>query len=173
MNCKYDFIPASEMVFSLIVMAGVVLLSTAICVDMGEKSIAFFVIGAVCILLGCIQFNSKNCGEISADDIAVSISYKIFGIKVYSRKLEYDLIDYASAEVNAVGTPFRGVGYVMLLSVVLKKGGSIQLKKVLSISSDMPANDPDKYKEYIAQQPLSEICSFINEKIRNGKCWNA
>lgn len=173
MTCKYDRIPIAEYILCLIMVAGVILVSIAICTDLTGKEPFFFVGGVVFILFGVIPCCLENCGEISADDTAVSISYKIFGIKVYSRKLEYDLIDYASAEVNAVGNTFRGVGYVMLLSVVLKKGSSIQLKKCLNISSDMPVKDPDKFKEYIARQPLSEICSFINEKIRNGKSWNA
>lgn len=168
MKCSFNSCPLLDIISSIFTVIALVLFFAFVFEDSG-KLIPVGILGGVVFFVASITLYSTDYnGEISADDTAVSITYRIFSVITFTRKYEYSLIEYTSTDVEVVGG--QGIViYWLTLSVNTKNGKKIKLQKKLDIPRDMPANEPDKYKEHLNNQPLSQISDFINEKLE-GVC---
>lgn len=165
MKCSFNRCPLLDIVSSIFVAIALVLLFSFLLLDDSGKLIPIGIFGSIaCFVASLILYSTDYSGEISADDSAVSITYRIFSVITFTRKYEYSLIEHTATDVEVVSG--RGiVSYWLTLSVCVKNGKKIKLQEKLDIPRDMPANDPDKYKEHLGNQPLSQISNFINEKV--------
>ena len=104
-------------------------------------------------------------GELVADERGVTVVTMLFGKKVKEKFIEYSDIDYTDCGVSTYGTRGRGVFYSMYFVIKKKSGSKITVSNRLNISSSFLANEPDKYKQYIHNQPLMQFSHYIDGKL--------
>lgn len=105
-------------------------------------------------------------GSVTADEKAVVIVSTLFGKTVRKRVIEYSEIDGTECGVETEIRRRRGwVSYTMVLTIKMKDSLEAQFLKVLNIDSSFPASEPDKYKQYLHDQPLMKISHYIDSKL--------
>ncbi len=55
------------------------------------------------------------------------------------------------------------VKHMLVFTVILKTGKELAFCVELDIDKDMPVRQPEKFKEYIAKQPMMELYEYINK----------
>lgn len=55
------------------------------------------------------------------------------------------------------------VKHMLVFTVILKTGKKLAFCTELDIDKDMPVRQPEKFKEYIAKQPMTELYEYINK----------
>lgn len=113
-------------------------------------------------VVACVIISDSH-GLITADDDGVTVVSVFFGKEIIRPKMEYDKIECAECDVKTVGTRYGGVLYKMFFTVKMKDGSEISVFEELNIESGLPASKPDEYKNYINQQPLMQLCRYINK----------
>ena len=161
MKAKFKLTPTAD---NLLVISLFAMLLTVLVLYFLEMFFLFFVVIAVwiAIMFGIYWAFS---GELVADERGVTVVTMLLGKKVKEKFIEYSDIDYTDCGVSTYGTRGWGVFYSMYF-VIKKKGGSkITVFNRLNISSSFLANEPDKYKQYIHNQPLMKISHYIDSKL--------
>ena len=105
-------------------------------------------------------------GSVTADEKAVVIVSTLFGKTVRKRVIEYSEIDSTECGVETeLRRRWGGVRYTMVLTIKMKDGLEALFLKVLNIADGFPASEPDKYKQYLHDQPLMKISHYIDSKL--------
>ncbi len=55
------------------------------------------------------------------------------------------------------------VKHMLVFTVILDTGKKLEFYAKLDIDKDMPVQQPEKFKEYIAEQPMMKLYEYINE----------
>lgn len=55
------------------------------------------------------------------------------------------------------------VKHMLVFTVILKTGKKLVYYAKLDIDKDMPVRQPEKFKEYIAEQPMMKLYEYINK----------
>lgn len=152
---------------------GLVLAADAICVvvflftfsDENLTSITIYGILTLILTVCAVALSSLH-GSVTADEKAVVIVSVLFGKTVRKKVIEYSEIDGTECGVETeMRRRWGGVSYTMVLTIKMKDGLEAEFLKVLNIDSSFPANEPDKYKKYISEQPLMKISHYIDSRL--------
>jgi len=61
-------------------------------------------------------------------------------------------------------THTRGsIKHMLVFTVILDTGKKLEFYAKLDIDKDMPVQQPEKFKEYIAEQPMMKLYEYINK----------
>ena len=104
-------------------------------------------------------------GELVADKNGVTVVTMLFGKKIKEKFIEYSDIDYTDCGISTYGTRGWGIFYSIYFTIKKKSGSKFTVSNRLNISSSFPANEPDKYKQYIHNQPLMKISHYIDSRL--------
>ncbi|MDE5742353.1 MAG: hypothetical protein K2H90_07890 [Oscillospiraceae bacterium] len=104
-------------------------------------------------------------GELIADEKGVTAVTMLFGKKIKEKFIEYSDINYTDCGVSTYRRGGCGIFYSMYFTIKKKNGSKITVSNRLNISSRLPTNEPDKYKQYIHNQPLMKISHYIDSKL--------
>lgn len=149
---------------NLLVISLFAMLLTVLILFFHEMFFLFFVAFAawVAIMYGIYWAFS---GELIADENGVTVVTMLFGKKIKEKFIEYSDIDYTDCGVSTYGTRGGGIFYSMYFTIKKKGGSKFTVSNRLNISSSFLANEPDKYKQYIHNQPLMKISHYIDSKL--------
>lgn len=104
-------------------------------------------------------------GEVTADERGVTAVTTFFGKKIREKYIEYSDIDRTDCGVSVHHTRGYHVSYHMYFIIKKKNGSKFSVSSRLNISSSFLANEPDKYKQYLHEQPLMQLSHYIDNKL--------
>ena len=161
MEAKFRYTTTTD---NLLVISLFALFLTALILYFLEMIFLFFAAIAVwaAIMLGIYWAFS---GELVADENGVTVVTMLFGKKINGKFIDYSDIDYTDCGVSTYGTRGWGIFYSMYFTIKKKSGSKFTVSNRLNISSSFLANEPDKYKQYIHNQPLMKISHYIDSKL--------
>ncbi len=127
-------------------------------------SFTFFLGVLLFILLVRAAVLSRVRRKIYADDKKLTVLHTLFKRNIYRKVIPFSEVESASYRVESRGDRLGNVHYYLILQVLIKNGGGTEFTVSLDIEQDFPAQHPDEYKAYVAEQPLSQLCEVINER---------
>lgn len=104
-------------------------------------------------------------GEIIADEEKISVVTTFFGKAVRKKFIEYNDIDRTECGVEAYGVRSGIIRYTIRLTIKMKGVSRFIVYANMNIEGSFPAEQPDKYKEYLHEQPLMQISHYIDRKL--------
>lgn len=104
-------------------------------------------------------------GEIIAGEKGVVVIYTFCGKRVGKKSVAYRNIDRTECSVRTGGDRFGRVHHVMKFTIKMKGVSRITVFYQLDIGASFPAEQPDKYKQYLEEQPLMKISHYIDSKL--------
>ena len=147
-------------------------------------TIALFLVMIVAMFIVCFSFENKLWmfltaavflvimyillafhGEIIAGEKSVVVIYTFGGKRVGKKFIAYKDIDRTECGVKTGGDRWGRVHYTMTFTIKMKGVSRITVFKSLVISANFPAEQPDKYKQYLHEQPLMQISHYIDSKL--------
>lgn len=135
------------------------------------KLMAFTISLIVFVLsvIGVIAARLFNGGTISAGEKEVVISYNFMGKKAVNSHIDYDEIDCAEFQIEGIRS--RVLFYYYRFTLVIKKKSEEEVKVAVNlvIDEDFPIEKPEEYKQYLAGQPIMQMCKYINERVGNNE----
>lgn len=159
MKAKFASTGIIKIVFGFVFALDVIFITVFLC---GIKLYGIIAL----ILTACVVSLNSLHGYVSAGEKEVIIVFTLFGKAVKKKILEYGEIESTECivETELYGRG-GGIIYKMVLTVKKKDGTEMELLKKLNIESGFPAEQPDKYKQYLAEQPLMKISHYIYNKL--------
>ena len=128
-----------------------------------ENALWAFLPAGIWFMVCCICLSCH--GEIIAGEKGIVIVSKFFNRKIGKKVVLYSDIDRTNCGVESVGYRYGRVSHVMKLTIKLKGSSRIIVSMGLDIDSSFPASEPDKYKQYIHEQPLMQLSHYIDSKL--------
>lgn len=104
-------------------------------------------------------------GEIIAGEKGVVVIYTFSGKRVGKKSVAYKDIDRTECGVRSGGDRWGRVHHTMKFTIKMKGVSRITVFKSLDISASFPAEQPDKYKQYLHEQPLMQLSHYIDSKL--------
>lgn len=161
MKAKFDLSPTADNIMVILLLAGIV---SILVLFFNEAVIPMLI---TIVLWFAVMLGAKYAfgGELIADETGVTIVTTLFDKKVKEKFIEYGDIDRIDCGVNTYSTRGWGIFYSMFLTIKMKGVSKYTVFKRLNISRNFPTNEPDKYKEYLHEQPLMKISHYIDGKL--------
>ncbi len=161
MEAKFD---STKTIGNIIIALFLIMVAATFIVGFSqENELLMFIPAAVFLVITYIL--SAFHGEIIAGEKGVVIIYTFCGKKVGKRSVAYRNIDRTECGVETVGDRWGRVSHVMNFTIKMKGVLRITVSKRLDIGASFPAEQPDKYKQYLHEQPLMKISHYIDSKI--------
>lgn len=108
----------------------------------------------------------RGCrGEIIADEEKITVVTTFFGKSVRKKIIEYNDIDRTDCGVEAYGIRGGSIRYTIRLTIKMKGVSRFIVSSNMNIAGSFPAEQPDKYKQYLHEQPLMKISHYIDSKL--------
>lgn len=104
-------------------------------------------------------------GEIIAGEKGVVVIYTFSDKRVGKKSVAYKDIDRTECNVRTGGDRWGRVHHTMEFTIKMKGVSRITVFKSLNISANFPAEQPDKYKQYLHEQPLMQLSHYIDNKL--------
>ncbi|MCM1024732.1 MAG: hypothetical protein NC395_11855 [Prevotella sp.] len=104
-------------------------------------------------------------GEIIADEKGITVVTTFLGIAVWKKFIKYGDVDRTDCGVETVGYRWDRVSHIMEFTIKMKGIKRITVSKRLNIGASFPAEQPEKYKQYLHEQPLMQISHYIDGKL--------
>lgn len=104
-------------------------------------------------------------GEIIADEEKITVVTTFFGKAVRKKIIEYNDIDRTDCGVEAYGTRGGSIRYTIRLTIKMKGVSRFIVSSNMNIAGSLPAEQPDKYKQYLHEQPLMQLSHYIDSKL--------
>ncbi len=155
------------MLTMLFVLGGIVSLTVlAVCIpnyadwadDIAMLSFAAF--GIVWSLIAAVRLRTLD-GIILYDRNCITVCRKR-----RKRIISFDDIKSVCCMPEVKHTRFA-VKHNLVLTVLLGTGKELAFCQQLDIEKSFPVQQPEKFKEYIDEQPLMRLCNYINERARS------
>ncbi|MDE6746843.1 MAG: hypothetical protein K2J72_09430 [Oscillospiraceae bacterium] len=113
----------------------------------------------------CVVALCSLHGSVIADEKATVIVSVLFGKTVRKKVIDYSNIKNVKCGVESHGMRYGNVVYEMVLTITTVDELEAIFLKRLNIETDFPASEPDKYKQYLHDQPLMKISHYIDSKL--------
>lgn len=133
------------------------------CFSYENHPMIIFFPGAVLLAMAVIL--SSFHGKIIANEEKITVVTTFFGKAVRRKNIEYNDIDRTDCGVDTVGNRLGSVSHMMTFTIRMKSGSKITVFKRLGIGASFPAEQPEKYKQYLHEQPLMKISHYIDSKL--------
>lgn len=161
MRAKYKYTQTTD---NLLVISLLAMLLTALILYFLE---ALFLMFAAIAVWAAIMYGIywAFSGELVANEKGVTVVTMFFDKKIKEKFIAYSDIDYTDCGVSTYGTRGWGIYYHMYFIIKKKNGSKFTASNRLNIASSFPANEPDKYKQYLHEQPLMQLSHYIDSKL--------
>ena len=130
-----------------------------------NKLIGFAIFMAVYLPIDVFFMYYK--GKIIADESGITVVRILFGKEIRKKFIKYSEIQSADCGVDTIGIKSIGATrYTIEFTLRMKDDDSeIVFMSTMNIDNKFPAAEPDKYKEYLHQQPIMKIFRYIDSKL--------
>lgn len=160
MKCKFDYEKSSLnnwTAFGLTVIFGGLIILAALSFYRYEFEGLMFIFGIVgAVLLRVKLSNLDGVIMFSQNSIAVCRKRR-------KRVIPFESIESVSCVPEVMHTRYD-VKHYLVFTVILKTDKKLEFCKELDIEKDFPVQQPEKFKEYIDEQPLMQMYKYINER---------
>lgn len=119
----------------------------------------------VAVFLAVVGFCLACRGEIIADENRITVVTTFFGKAVKKKVIEYADVDRTDCGVETFGTKGGNVIYIIKFTIKMKGVSRFTVSAKMNIAGSFPANEPEKYKQYLHEQPLMKISHYIDSKL--------
>lgn len=160
MRAKFDFTGTTQLINVILPMVTL---------------LAVFIVGysdnKLLLLLLCAAFFSVTRiissfhGEIIADEKRITIVTTFWGKNIRKKYIEYGDVDCADCGVETFGNRWGSVFHTIKFTIKLKNISEFTVSDRLDIEANFPAEQPEKYRQYLDEQPLMQISNYINNKL--------
>lgn len=113
------------------------------------------------VLTAVISFSLR--GEITADEEGIESVYVLWGLKLWKKYIPYADIRFADCFVKRVRRGKHGIGYQLVLAVRKTDNKVQEYAKSLNASRSFIESGSSEFDNYLAEQPLTQMCRYINE----------
>lgn len=170
MKCKFDTAGLRDLlknIFIVLLVFSLLFIVPSLGAD--KFMTAFFVSLTVFVLslAGLIFVRLFNGGVINADEKRVTVSYNFMGFRVFASHIGYDKIESAEYFIENVRSQMIFYYYKFILIIKKKSGRKVRISVRLDIKEEFPTESPEEYKKYLDEQPLMQMCKYINERLGN------
>lgn len=124
------------------------------------KNLVVLVLAIITIVIKDVIMYTDHHGKIIADENGVTI-FRTFLGRSYGKKF----IEYGKIKSTDCGILTASTKYAMELTLKMRDGSKIVLYNTMKIGASFPAEQPDKYKKYLHEQPLMKISHYIDGKL--------
>ncbi|MCM1330612.1 MAG: hypothetical protein NC253_14370 [Ruminococcus sp.] len=145
--------------------AHILMIFVLACLTVYFKNIAVFVLAIIAIVIKDVIMYTDYHGKIIADESGVTVVKTFFGRAAGKKFIEYGKIQSTDCGVETVGNRLRTVSHTMIFTIKMKDGSKIVLYNIMKIGASFPAEQPEKYKKYLSEQPLMQISHYIDGKL--------
>lgn len=159
MKAKFDSTKTTENIFIVLLLAMVF----AVFILSFQNIMAALIPAAVFLVLVGLCLACR--GEIIADENRITVVTTFFGKAVKKKIIEYADVDRTDCGVEAFGTRVRSVSYIIRLTIKMEGVSRFIVSAKMNIASSFPVEQPDKYKQYLSEQPLMKISHYIDSKL--------
>ncbi len=130
-----------------------------------NKLVGFLIFMAVYLPIDVFFMRYK--GKIIADESGITVVRTLFGKEIIKKFIKYSEIQSADCGVDTIGIKSIGATrYTIEFTLRMKDDDSeIVFMSTMNIDNRFPAAEPDKYKEYLQEQPLMKISNYIDGKL--------
>lgn len=159
MEAKFDSTKTTENIFIISLLASVF---AVFILSFQNIIVALIPVAVFLVIVGlCLAFH----GEIIADEQRITVITTVFGKAVKKKFIEYADVDRTDCGVEAFGTRMGSVSYTIRLTIKMKGVSRFIVSAKMNIASSFPVEQPDKYKQYLSEQPLMKISHYIDSKL--------
>ena len=151
--------------FKIDIAAHTLMIFLCACVAVYFKSTLVYVLIAITIIAVDIIFYTNHQGKIIADENGITIIKTFWGIKVGEKFIEYSKVKGTDCGVNPVWSRIRTTRYIMEFALKMRDGSKIVLCNTMNIGTNFLAAEPEKYKQYLSEQPLMKISHYIDSRL--------
>ena len=78
--------------------------------------------------------------------------------------IKYNEIESAEYHIEDVRSRLLFYYYTFILVIKKKSGRQIKIAVSLDIDEKFPMENPEEYKKYLDEQPIMQMCKYINER---------
>lgn len=166
MKCEFDYEKSSLnkwTAFGLAVIFGGMIILGALAFCISDYKYEFELLSFIFAIFGAVLLRVK----LSNLDGVIMCSQKSIAVcrKHRKRVIPFGSIESISCVPEVMHTRYD-VKHYLVFTVTLKTDKKLEFCKELNIEKDFPVQQPEKFKEYIEEQPLMQLCSYINERSR-------
>ena len=151
--------------FIIDIAAHILMIFLCACLAVYFKSTLVYVLIAIAIIVVDIIFYTDYQGKIIADENGITIIKTFLGIKVGEKFIEYSKVKGTDCGVNPVWSRIRTTRYIMEFALKMRDGSKIVLCNTMNIGTNFLAAEPEKYKQYLSEQPLMKISHYIDSRL--------
>ena len=165
MKCEFDYEKSSLnkwTAFGLAVLFGGMIILGALACFIPDYKYEFEGLMFIFAILGAVLLRVKlssldggiMCGQ---NGIAVCRKHR-------KRVISFKSIESVSCVPEVMHTRYS-VKHYLVFTVTLKTDKKLEFCKELDIEKDFPVQQPEKFKEYIDEQPMMNVYEYINEMV--------
>ena len=160
-ECSFDGTPVMRLLFLamgiLPLLVLLMLFGSRVSMHSAGGLAAYIV--CVGVMLAALILKAKlGRGRITVDEENVNVHYGFLG-----KKLPLSDITYFSCDVEMQSARYNGIYYTMVLTIKTSDGKRFAYEQELDVEDDLPAKDPEKYREFLDEQPMMKLCGFVKE----------
>lgn len=119
---------------------------------------AFFPLTLMMAVTFCLR------GEITADEEGIKAVYGVWGLVFWKKNIRYADIRFADCFVRRVRRGKHGYGYQLALAVRTTDNKVQEFVGSLNVSRSFAESGSSEFDNYVAEQPLTQVCRYINER---------
>ncbi len=121
-------------------------------------TLSFMTFGILWALITAVKLRSLD-GIILCNQNSIAICHKH-----RKRIISFNNIESVSCMPEVKHTRFA-VKYNLVFTVLLDTGEEFAFCQQLDLEKSFPVQQPEKFKEYIAEQPMMKLYEYINERL--------
>lgn len=129
------------------------------------KNFVVLVLTITTIVIKDVIMYTDYHGKIIADENGVTIFRTFLGRSYGKKFIEYSKIKSTDCGIITSRQRGGGTSFAMEFTLKMRDGSKIVLYNTMKIGASLPAEQPDKYKEYLHEQPLMQISHYIDSKL--------
>ncbi len=165
MEAKFKYKDWVVIIFTISVIAAVISGIMWAVAKVEENLSAMIIYGLLTLIISaCAVVFGNLHGCIIADDEKVIVISTLFGKEITRKNIEYSKIECVKCGVETIYERANS-HYNMFFKLKLKGGSEIPVFIRLNIGIGFPAQQPDKYKQYLSEQPLMQLSQYIDKKL--------
>lgn len=129
------------------------------------KGVWVWTLAIIAIVITDVIMYTDYKGKIIADEKGVTVVKTFLGRKVGEKFFKYSEVQDTDCGIEPVWSRLHTTRYIMELTLKIRDGSKIVLMNTMKIGTGFPATEPDKYKQYLHEQPLMQISHYIDSKL--------
>lgn len=167
MKCEFDYEKSSLnswTAFGLAVIFGGMIILSVLTICMSDYGYEFELFLFIFAIFGAVLLRVKLSsldGGIICGKNSIAVCHKR-----RKRIISFESIESVLCVPEVMHTRYS-VKHYLVFTVTLKTDKKLEFCKELDIDKDFPVQQPEKFREYIDEQPMMKLYEYINEMVEN------